>query len=451
MLRSGTVHVEDGPIGSTLLAFALPVLASQLLQELYNVADCMVIGHFGGQYALAAAGIGGMLLSVFINFFVGFSSGVSVITAQLFGAYSYKKLKVMVAAVFLLALVMGLVMTAGGLLLGQGILGILHCPQEVRPDASLYLSICLTGLTAQMIYNTGTAVLRSMGDTRTPLLLFLGSTACNLALDIILVIGLDMGIAGAALATVISQWGLAVLITVHMKMLDPEYSLEMWKLRKEITGRVWKQFVRKGLPAGMQALFMSISTLLIQTVINGFGPDAIAGMTVYHKVEAILSLPTFAFGIALTGFVGQNLGARRPDRVRDSIKVSLRTVSLVVTPLSFFLVWISPLILGMFTHDAGILRNAHEAVVYTLPFYLFYSVNQILLGAVRGMGDTSYPMLSALVSFSVFRVLWCRLLTPLFPSMHTVYLSYDISYFIMLFMLAPRLLRMLRVQGAEGQ
>ena len=227
MRTSSVVHVEKGPIGRTLLHFAIPVLISQLLQELYNVADCMVVGHFGGQYALAATGISGMLLSVLINFFIGFSSGISVITSRLFGSYNFSKLKSTLTAVFRLVIIVGILMNLMGYILSGLILDLLHSPAEVRPYALSYLHICIFGLTAQIIYNVGTAVLRSLGNTRTPMLFFLLSGICNIILDIILVIGLGMGIAGAALGTLFSQWLLAAMILRYLMALDPAYSLTL--------------------------------------------------------------------------------------------------------------------------------------------------------------------------------------------------------------------------------
>ncbi len=442
MRTSSVVHVEKGPIGRTLLHFAIPVLISQLLQELYNVADCMVVGHFGGQYALAATGISGMLLSVLINFFIGFSSGISVITSRLFGSYNFSKLKSTLTAVFRLVIIVGILMNLMGYILSGLILDLLHSPAEVRPYALSYLHICIFGLTAQIIYNVGTAVLRSLGNTRTPMLFFLLSGICNIILDIILVIGLGMGIAGAALGTLFSQWLLAAMILRYLMALDPAYSLTLRGDRLPLKELLL--ILKDGIPAGLQAVFMSISSMLVQITINRFGPDAMAGMTVYAKIEGCLYLPSFAYGIALTGFVGQNLGAGRYDRIRQSVRLSLVTMTLLIIPLSLVLLAASPVILRIFTNDPGILYNAHEAVLFTFPVYVIYSLNQIWLGAIKGMGNNFYPMVCTLLCYSLFRVVWCQTMTAFYSSMRIVYLSYDISFFLMLFMLLPMYFHMVR-------
>ncbi|MGI5873494.1 MAG: MATE family efflux transporter [Bacillota bacterium] len=438
MTRHGadqSVHMEKGPIGKTLFAFALPVLLSQILQQLYSMTDCAVIGHFGGGFSLAAVGVADLIISVLVNFFIGFSSGVSVITARLFGAYAYDDLKKVISSVTRLALFLGVITMVLGLIGADAALRLLRSPAEVRSLAVVYLRICFCGIPAQMVYNVGTAILRSLGDTRTPTRLFFGSVICNLGLDFVLVVVFSFGVQGAAAATLVSQWFLAVTILHRAWRLDPAYSLRFFgpRLRLRELGGI----LRNGLPAGMQAVFMSVSSLLIQVTINSFGPDAIAGMTVYAKIEGFLYFPAFAYGIALTGFVGQNLGAGRTDRIESAVRLSVRTVSCVILPLSAGLMIACPLVLRLFTDSAGILAYAEDAVFFTFPVYVFYAVNQVYLGAVKGLGNTSYPMFCTLVSYCFFRVLWCRLLIPLFPTMRVVYLCYDVSFLLLLLLLLP--------------
>ena len=440
MKATAVVHMEKGPIGRTLLYFAIPVLFSQLLQEFYNVADCIVIGHFGGEYALAATGISGMLLSVLINFFIGFSSGISVITSRLFGSYHYEKLKETLTAVFRLTIFVGVSLTILGYVLCDPLLRLLNSPPEVRPGALCYLHICIFGLSAQIIYNVGTAVLRSLGNTKTPTVLFFFSGIFNLLLNIVLVVGFRMGIAGAAIATLSSQWLLAAMILRCLLSLDPAYSLSFQG--KGLSYKEMLAILKDGIPAGLQAVFMSISSMLVQITINSFGPDAMAGMTVYAKIEGCLYYPSFAYGIALTGFVGQNLGARQYERIRRSVNLSLTTMTALIFPLSLILLYASPVLLKIFTSDPGILFHAHEAVLFTFPVYVIYAINQVWLGAIKGLGNNCYPMLCTFLCYAVFRVAWCQILSPVYHSMRIVYLSYDISFFLMLVLLVPMYLHM---------
>ena len=329
---SGCTHVDSGPIGRTLIAFALPVLASQLLQELYNITDCAIVGRFAGEGALAATGIAGLLLSVAVNFCIGFSSGISVITARLFGAGQEKELKETVASVLLLAVFSGLLLMAVFLPFADDLLRLLRCPESVLAKAALYLRILSLSLSAQLLYNAGCAILRACGDTGTPLRFFSLSVVINIAGDLLLVALLKRSVAGAAAATAFSQWILALLIL--RRLLRPGQNTA--PAFRDVSLKKLMPFLRrvlaKGVPAGLQALFMSISSLLIQVEIDRFGADAIAGMTVFAKLECIVYLPAFAYGIALTAFVGQNDGAGRPDRIRAAVRLSLGLMTLLIGP-----------------------------------------------------------------------------------------------------------------------
>lgn len=435
-------HVESGPIAPVLFSFALPVLLLQLLQELFNITDCMVVGHFGGDYALAATGVVGLVLSILINFFIGFSSGISGIASRLFGARSYRELQRTVNVLFRMVIAAGICLSALIIASAEAVLSMMRCPSEVMPHATLYLRICACGLTAQMIYNVGAAFLRSIGNTRAPLFFYLASVLCNLLLDALFVIAFKWGIAGAAAATLISQWLLALLIAGYMMRLDSAYALN--PLGEGLTMRALGRDLAIGIPSGMQALFMSISSFLIQACINRFGPAAIAGMTLFAKLEGVIYLPTFAYGIAITSFVGQNLGAGRIDRIRETVRLSLGIMAAVIIPLSLALSLASPVLLRLFTKDEAILFNAREAVMLTLPFYVIYGLNQVFLGTIKGLGDTTWPMICTLVCYSLFRVLWCHVLIPAHPTMRVVYSSYVVSFFLMLAMLVPAYRRRMR-------
>lgn len=447
-VRMSGKHVENGPIVPVLISFALPVLLLQLLQELFNITDCMVVGHFGGDFALVATGVAGLVLSILINFFVGFSSGISGIASRLFGERNYRELKRTVNVLFRLAVVAGIGMSALVIAAADSVLLLMRCPAEVASHAALYLRICACGLTAQMIYNVGAAFLRSIGNTRAPLFFYLASVLCNLLLDALLVIVFKKGIAGAAAATLASQWLLAILIAGYMTRLESAFALD--PLGEGLPMHELGKALSIGIPSGMQALFMSISSFLIQASINRFGPDAIAGMTLFAKLEGVIYLPTFAYGIAITSFVGQLLGARMIDRIREVVRLSLGINAAVIVPLSLALSLASPLLLRLFTRDEAILFNAREAVMFTLPFYVVYGLNQVFLGTIKGLGNTTWPMICTLVCYSLFRVLWCCFLIPVFPTMRVVYSSYVVSFFLMLLMLVPAYKRRMRAVSADA-
>lgn len=443
------IHMEQGPIGKTLLFFTLPVLLSQILQQLYSVADCMVVGHFGGDNGLAAAGVAGLLLSVIVNFFIGFSSGISFITARFFGSYEYARLKRTIQTMIVLAMGLGGALTIAGLAGARTFLLWLNCPEAVLSPAELYLNICFFGMIPQLIYNTGNAILRSLGNTRSPLVYLTFSSCLNLVLDLVLVVGASTGLAGAAWATLISQWLLAALILWKLNRMEEAYCLDFHE--KLLSLKEFGEIFRMGIPSGMQAVFMSISSLVIQVSINQFGPDAVGGMTVYARVEGFLYYPAFSYGMALTGFIGQNFGAGRMDRVRQAMRTSLKTAIGFTLPLSLLLMLCSRYILLCFTREPGILFYGQEAIWTIFPWYFLYAVDQVYIGGLKGLGHTGYPMICSMICYCLFRVAWCRILLPVWWDMRVVYHCYNVSLFLMLLLLAVQYYRIYRRMSESGE
>ncbi|MCH1984076.1 MATE family efflux transporter [Ruminococcus sp. OA3] len=433
LCKSGEVHMEHGPVGRTLIIFTLPLLLSQIFQQFYSMADSMVIGHFAGDHGLAAVGEAALVLSVVINFFIGFSTGISTITAHLFGSYQYKALKRLISTSLLLGSMMGTLLTISGILGTETFLLWLNCPADVLLPAKQYLKICFLGIVPQLLYNTGNAVLRSLGNTKEPLVYLLISSFLNLVLDIALVAGASAGLCGAAAATVISQWLLAGLIVWKLLHLNAAYCVEPeWKLT---TFSDCKKICSAGFPSGMQAVFMSLSSLVLQTFINQFGSAAVAGMVLYARVEGFLYYPAFAYGMALTGFIGQNLGAGRLDRIQEAMKKSVLIAAGFTIPASLLLTAGSGHLLLCFTSDPDILFYGSEAIFYILPWYFLYAVVQVCIGGLKGLGKTGYPMICSLICYCLFRIIWCQSLLSIWWDMRVIYQSYNVSLLLMLILL----------------
>lgn len=371
-----------GPIVRQLLVFMLPILLSQLLQQFYTIADTAIVGQTLGAEALAAVGTASLILSVIVNFFIGGSAGLSVLVSHLYGEQSYEKL----------------------------------------------------GTLVQLVYNTATAVLRALGNTTSALRYLFVAVILNIALDVLLLIVFPLGIMGAAIATVVSQYVAAALVVQKFFHL---HGVWQFRLRRPLFHAGYlAPIVHTSIPAGMQAVFMSISSLVIQGYINSFGYAAMAGMTVYARVEGFLYYPLFAFGIALTSFIGQNVGAKQPDRVRAGVRASLRLTvggSLVMAAFASFF---APELIALFTDDPATVCNSLEAVYWTMPFYWLYGINQVYIGAIRGLGDTFYPMLTSLAAYSLFRVAWCCAWDLAgIHSMLVVYNAYNTSFLVMIALL----------------
>lgn len=447
---TGEVRMDVGPIHRKLLAYAAPLLLMQLLLQFYNIADCAVVGRFGGAFGLAAVGVAGLVLAVHINFFIGFGVGVTSAVSRLFGARQYDKLRQAIATSVAIATAAGIFLTLMGELLGKRYLLWLSCPAEAMGDALLYAQICFLGLIPQLVYNVANGVLRALGNTKTPLYFLAGSAVLNVVLDLVLAVGMHCGLEGVAWATVSAQWVLGLAMVWRLTRLDERFCLTADT--KLLPMSELFRLLRLGIPSGMQAAFMSISSLLIQISIDGFGPAAMAGMVVYAKIEGFLYYPAFAYGMALTGFIGQNLGSGRLDRVEEAMRISRRTAIYGTMAVCAGLILIAEPLVSFFTGDPATHANALAAVYWTFPFYFLYSLNQVYIGGLKGLGETGIPMFSALFAYALFRVLWCEALLPHWYDMAVIYNAYNVSFLVSLAILIPAYRRLYhRLIASKGE
>lgn len=423
------VDMTYGDISKQLFMFTIPILLSQILQQFYNIADTAIIGRYIGTDALAAIGSTALLISVIVNFFIGLSTGVSAVIANQFGANEYEKLKKSISTLLAVSVLLGIVFTIGSLIFMKPIINILQTPKGVYSLAIDYLKICFLGITFQLLYNIGTAILRALGNTKDPLYFLIFSCILNLILDILFIVYFGWGVKGAAIATLISQILATLLVMYKIMSLDDncKLSLKQIKIYKGYT----KDIFLVGLPAGLQAIFMSISSLIIQSSINSFGAEAMAGMTIFAKVEGFLYFPLFSLGLAVTGFVGQNFGAKEYERVKEGINISLKIS--VYTSLIFIIILniFAPYILKLFTNDAAVIKVGLESIRIVFPSYVLYAMNQIYIGSLRGIEKTFEPMLISLFAHCIFRVIWCFVLLQYFHDMKVIYSSYSVSIVLM--------------------
>ncbi len=400
--------LTKGEIHHQLVYYMFPVLLTQLLQQVYGMADTAIVGHFAEADALAAVGIGSLLTSVMVNFFVGMATGISAILASAYGGQNYRKFGENLSLILWVSMIIGTAFTAVGLL---GIHVLLECvgtPESIEPLCKTYLGICFLGMVAQTVYNAGNAAFRAAGDTRTPLYILAFTVLLNVVLDVLMVAGMHQGVAGAAWATVCSQYLSMVLMLVGLRRMPKKLRFNLMPQKVHVEDL--KQILITGIPAGMP---------------------------VYAKIEGFLYLPLFAMGIAITGFIGQNAGAGKWQRVKDGKRIGMVIALGIGIGFSTVLILLSRQAAGLFTADEAVIANAVEAVQWTFPFYCLYAVNQIYIGCVRGLGRTIKVMLITLVGYCFFRVLWCILVLPLYFSMRTIYLSYDLSFMVMLVLLIP--------------
>ncbi len=421
--------ITEGVIWKQLLSFFFPILLGTFFQQLYNTADAIVVGKFVGKEALAAVGgATATLANLLTGFFVGLSSGATVIISQYYGARKFDEVSRTVHTAAALTLAGGVVIMVVGLVFSPAILRLMGTPDDVLPQAVTYLRIFFCGMVPSLVYNIGTGILRAVGDSRRPLYFLICACLINIVLDIFLVVGLDMGVAGAALATILSQLVSGILITLSLLRTRDAYRLEVKRIRfhGDLLGRI----VRIGLPAGLQSVMYSLSNIIIQTAINGFGTDVMAAWTAYGKMDGLFWMTINAFGVAITTFTGQNFGAGRYDRMRRSVKVCLGMAAIATLSLSAFLLLFGGVLLRLFSSDGAVVEYGLIIIRTLVPTYITYLCIEVLSGAVRGTGDTLIPTLLTLTGVCLLRVVWISFVAPAYPGLKTVLYSYPITWTI---------------------
>ncbi|MBQ2948399.1 MAG: MATE family efflux transporter [Clostridia bacterium] len=421
--------ITEGVIWKQLLLFFFPIVLGTFFQQLYNTADAIIVGKFVGKEALAAVGGStGTLVSLLVGFFVGVASGASVVIAQLYGARRADDVSRAVHTTITLALLSGVLLTGVGLGFSEWVLQLMGTPEEVMAYAVPYLKIYFFGMVPQLIYNIGSGILRAVGDSRRPMLFLICAAMTNIVLDIICVLGLDMGVKGAAFATVASQCVSAVLVLTSLCKAQPVYRLSFRKLR--FHGDMLARIVQIGLPAGLQSVMYSLSNIIIQSSVNGFGTDVMAAWTAYGKIDGLFWMTISAFGVAITTFAGQNFGAHLYDRMRRSIRVCLGMAAASTVLMSVLILVFGRPMLGMFTDDAHVLEVGMSIVRLIVPTWIAYLCIEVLSGAMRGAGDAMMPTLMTLAGVCLMRVFWVSVVVPAYHQLPVLLMSYPITWTI---------------------
>ena len=422
--------ITEGVIWKQLLIFFFPILIGTFFQQLYNTVDTIVVGQYVGTNALAAVGTTGTLINLLVGFFVGVSSGATVIISQFFGAGDAKNVSKAVHTSMALALAGGLIIMVFGLLTARPSLELLGVPEEIMDDALTYVNVYYCGIIASMIYNVGTGVLRAIGDSRMPLYVLIVCCLVNIVLDLLFVLAFHWDVFGVAFATVLSQVVSAVLIMVRLMLTRESYRVELKKIRFDRS--ILKNVIRIGLPAGAQSVLYSVSNLVVQASINSFGTDAIASWAAIGKIDGFIWMVMSAFGIAITTFVGQNFGTMKYDRVKKSIRVCLGMSLGTTIVLSILLLTFMEPLLRFFTGDETVIEIGQNFFWVLAPSYFTYVFIEILSGAIRGAGESFQPMLITCFGVCGLRILWLALvgLVPAMHSMQMVAMNYPITWVI---------------------
>lgn len=400
-LRQREVRMTEGSIVRHLIMFALPLMAGNLFQQLYNTVDTWVVGNYVSNEAFSAVGSVGPIINMLIGFFIGLSNGAGVVIAQYFGAKREQEVHDTIHTAFVMTLILAVVFTFVGINIIPFALDFMNTPLEVIPESTAYLKIYFSGIVGMMLYNIGTGVLNAVGDTRRPFIFLVISAVTNTILDLLFVLGFGMGVEGVALATVIAQCFSATLVIITLMRSTSCIRLIPKDLRLHFS--MLSKIVKVGFPAAIQSAVTSFSNVFVQSYINSFGADCMSGWTAYNKLDQLILLPMQSLALASTTFVGQNLGVNNVSRakkgVRTALSISVVTTVVMTIPVMFF----APQLVSFFNSKPEVVAYGAMLLRWMSPFYVLCCVNQIYAGALRGSGNGRVPMVIMLFSFVLFR------------------------------------------------
>lgn len=422
-------NLTEGVIWQQILIFFFPILFGTFFQQLYNTVDAIVVGRFVGKEALSAVGgTTGTLINLLVNFFVGISSGATVIISQYYGAKKHEDLNIAVHTAIGMAIIGGAFIMIAGILVSPVALKAMNTPHDVIEYSLIYIRIYFTGMIANLIYNIGSGILRAVGDSRRPLYFLIVSCFVNIVLDLLFVIVFRWGVHGVAIATVLSQCISAVLILLALSKTDESYQIQFNKIK--IYRDKLDQIFKIGLPAGLQSVMYSIANIAIQVCINSFGTDTVAAWTAFSKIDGLFWMMMGAFGVSITTFVGQNYGAEKMDRVKKGVRQCSGMCMFSAVVLSMVLYFAGQYIYLMFTADTAVIEKGMEILRFLVPTYFTFVFIEILSGALRGMGNSLIPMLITCLGVCGLRIIWIFCAVPIKPDIKTVVFSYPLSWVV---------------------
>ena len=422
--RNQIIH---GVIWKQLLIFFFPIVLGTFFQQIYNTADAIIVGRFVGTEALAAVGGStSQIINLIVGFFVGLASGPTVVISQFYGAKNQKDLQEALHTSIAFSLVGSVFITFLGMTLSPKLLKLMNTPDNVMADSTTYLQIFFAGILFVFIYNVGSGILRAVGDSKRPLYYLIVCCFINIVLDIVLVVYFHMGVAGAAIATVVAQGVSAVLIIITLCRSKDIYRLIFKDIR--FHKRAFQDLLKIGLPAGFQAMMYNVSNMIIQTALNGFGTETMAAWTAYGKIDAFYWLVISAFGVAITTFVGQNYGARKFGRMIKSVRICIGMSLGSAVAISVTLLGFGRYIYQMFTTDMSVIEIGMHMMWKMAPAYFLFVFIEILSGALRGMGDVFIPTLMVCGGVCVLRVIWILFAVPYNPTIDMILYSYPVSW-----------------------
>lgn len=422
------IDFTEGNIKASLLRFALPLFLGNLFQQLYNTADSLIVGNFLGQTALAAVSSSSSLVFMMVSFFNGIAMGAGVVIARAVGSKDKDRIKKAVHTDIAFGLVAGLFMTIFCSILTPAFLRWMHTPEDIMPESISYLRIYTLGILFSMLYNISMGILNAVGDSKHPLYYLIFSSVINIILDLVFILGLKMGVGSAALATVISQAISVVLCLSKLMRVKADYRVIVKEIKFDKVAL--REILRNGLPAGVQNSVIGFANTVVQTNINMFGSIAVASAGIYKKLEGFAFLPITSFTMALTTCIGQNMGARKPDRAKKGAKFGIFCSMTMAELIGILFFFFGPYLIRLFNNSPEVIAlGARQSRIESL-FFMFLALSHCIAAILRGAGRATIPMIVMLSVWCGLRVTYLTVMLKFFPFVEIVFSCYPVTWSI---------------------
>lgn len=425
-MNEGKGLMTSGNIYKKIALFAIPLLLGNFFQLMYNTIDSIVVGNYVGKEALAAVGASTPIINLLIAFFQGLATGAGVVVSRYYGARKQEEESKAIHSFLLFSILFGIALSIVGYFVSPAILRMMNTPSDYYNDADGYLAIYFLGATFLIVYNAGTGILQAVGDSKNPLYFLIATSILNIFLDLLFVKGFGMGVDGAAWATIISEC-ISMLLVINLLMRTKnEYKVTLKNLKIDFS--ILKQIVEIGVPAGLQGMIVSVSNVIVMAYINQFGSSGVAGFSCSNKIDNFMGLPVNSLMLAITTFVGQNLGARQYERVKQGVRAALvMSISIVVT-LGVFVFLFSDSLMRIFTSDMDVIEDGTIILRIMCPCYIFLCFHQVYSGALRASGRSSVPMITSIIAFVVMRQIFLAVAIPLYHHISIIGIGYSFTW-----------------------
>lgn len=417
-----------GSIPRHLITFAIPLLAGNIFQQLYNMVDTWVVGNYVSNEAFSAVGTVGPVMNMLIGFFMGLSAGAGTVISQYYGAKRPDKVSDTVHTAVLMTLILGVVLSTVGIVIAPTMLNLMNVPDNVMHHAIRYLTIMFAGMLGMMLYNIGSGILRAVGDSRRPFYFLVTAALLNTVLDLLFVLHFGMGVEGVAYATIIAQWVSAVLVLTTLLRTHDSVRLTVRKLK--IHWAMLGKICKVGIPSALQMTITAFSNVFVQSYINYFGDNFMSGWTAYNKIDMVMFLPMQSLSLAATTFVGQNLGANQSERARKGVNTAIALAAGCTVMLMIPVIIFAPQLVGFFNSKPEVVLLGTMLLRWMSPFYVLCCMNQICAAALRGAGNSLIPMIIMLSSFVGFRQLYLFVMSHVWNEVIPIAMSYPAGWLV---------------------